>query len=85
MGWNMIESPQVREWQREARLETRKEAIQRAVQLRLGTSRPADLADRLAGLKRIAELDRWFDASLTAPSLDVFRDAVQNGKRKRSP
>ena len=86
-GWNMRESPQVLEWQREARvearLETRKEYLQRAVRLRFSTPMPADLEDQLAALTSEAELDRWFDASLTAPTLDAFRAAVQNGKRKR--
>jgi hypothetical protein len=90
-GWNMRESPQVLEWQREARteartearLETRREYVERAVRLRFGRPVPADLADQLAGIKSAAELDRWFDASQTAHSLDAFRAAVENGKRKR--
>jgi hypothetical protein len=86
-GWNMRESPQVLEWQREARLERGKEDVQRAVHLRFGTAMPADLADQLTTLESMKELDRWFDASLTTPSLDAFRAAVRNGKRqrKRSP
>jgi len=64
-------------------LETRKEYLQRAVRLRFGTPVPPDLADHLATIQSEAELDRWFDASLTAPSLDAFRAAVQNGRRKR--
>ena len=90
-GWNMRESPQVLEWQAEARAEaryeTRAEDIRRAIRLRLGTPIPSDLKEQLAGLKREADLDRWFEAALMAPSLDAFRAAVQNGrrKRKRSP
>ena len=64
-------------------METRKEYVQRAVQVRFGTPMPTDLADQLAALKDVAELDRWFEASLAAPSLDVFRATLQNGKRKR--
>jgi hypothetical protein len=82
-GWNMTESPQVLEWQQEARLETRKEYLQQAVQLRFGMAMPADLAERLVAVQNAAEVDRWFRASQTAPSLDAFRAAVQNGKRKR--
>jgi hypothetical protein len=86
-GWNMRESPQVLEWQLEARLERGKDDVKRAVRLRFGTTMPADLADQLTSLQSITELDRWFDASQTAPSLDTFRAAVTNGKRrrKRSP
>jgi hypothetical protein len=82
-GWNMRESPQVLEWQAEARLEKGAEDVRRAIRLRFGTPMPADLEDQLAALKSEAELDRWFDASQTAPSLDAFRVAVQNGRRKR--
>src|SRR5262249_53542999 len=70
--WNMKESPQVLEWQAEARMETRAEDVRRAVRLRFGTPVPADLEDQLAAIKSEAELERWFDASLTAPSLDAF-------------
>jgi hypothetical protein len=82
-GWNMTESPIVNKWQEEARIATRVAYVRRAVNLRFGTPVPADLEDQLAGIKSKAELDRWFDASLTAPTLDAFRAAVQNGKRKR--
>jgi hypothetical protein len=83
----MRESPQVLEWQAEARaearLETRAEDVRRAIRFRFGTLMPADLKDQLAALKSEAELDRWFEVSLTAPSLEAFRAALQNGRRKR--
>jgi hypothetical protein len=83
----MRESPQGLEWQAEARaearLETRKEDVQRAVYRRFGTPMPADLNERLAAIKSEAKVVRWLDASVTAPSLDAFRAAVQSGKRKR--
>ena len=82
-GWNMTECSIVNEWQDAARFETRMEDLRRALRLRFGMPVPADLEDQLAAIKRKAELDRWFDASLTAPSLDAFRAAVQNGRRKR--
>jgi hypothetical protein len=80
----MTESPLVNKLQDEARIEKGKEVVRRAIFLRFGTPVPADLDEQLAAIKNKAELDRWFDASQTAPSLDVFRAAVQNGKRKRS-
>ena len=86
-GWSMTESPLVNKWQEEARkqarIETRMEDVRRAIYLRFGTPVPADLEEQLAAINNKAELDRWFDASLTAFSLDTFRAAVQNGKRKR--
>ena len=83
----MIESPQVREWQAEARVEASREKaanyLRQALQLRFATPVPEDLEVQIAAIKKEAELDRWFAASQTAPSLDAFRAAVQNGKRKR--
>ena len=75
-GWNMTESPLVNKWQEEARIEKGMEVVRRAIYLRFGTPLPADLEEQLAAIKNKAELDRWFDASQTAPSLDVFRAAV---------
>jgi hypothetical protein len=82
-AWNMRESPQVLEWQAEARLETLADYLRRAIRIRFGIPVPADLEDQLTAIKKEAELDRWFDASLTAPTIDAFRAAVQNGRRKR--
>jgi hypothetical protein len=82
-GWNMRQSPQVLEWQAEARVEKMAEVVRRAIRLRLANPVPADLEDQLTAIKKEAELDRWFDASLTAPTIDAFRAAVQNGRRKR--
>jgi hypothetical protein len=85
--WNMTECAIVNEWQeearKEARIQTRMEDVRRAIYLRFGTPLPAELEEQLAAIKRKAELSRWFDASQTASSLDAFRAAVQNGKRKR--
>jgi hypothetical protein len=79
----MRESPQVLEWQAEARMEARAEYVRRAIGFRFGVPMPADLEDQLAAIKKETGLDRWFEASQTAPSLDAFRAAVQNGRRKR--
>jgi hypothetical protein len=86
-AWNMKESPQVLEWQAEARAEARLEKgaedVRQAIRLRFGMPMPADLQDQLATLKNEADLKRWFDAAVTATSFDTFRVAVQNGRRKR--
>jgi hypothetical protein len=82
-GWNMTESPLINKLQEEARIETHIKDVRRAINLRFGTSVPTDLDEQLAAIKSKAELERWFDASQTAPSLDAFRAAVQNGKKKR--
>jgi hypothetical protein len=78
-----MESLQVREWQAEASREKAARYLRQALQLRFDTAVPEDLQAQIAAIQEEAELDRWFDASLTAPSLDDFRAAVQNGKRKR--
>ena len=70
----MTECSIVNEWQDEARMETRMEDVRRAIHLRFGMHLPTDLDDQLAAIKSKAELDRWFDASQTAPSLDTLKN-----------
>jgi hypothetical protein len=87
-GWNVRQSQQVLEWQEEARrealakgqLETKRATVLRAVQVRLQSPVPADLVARVEAMTSLEELDRWFDAALTAASLDDFRAAVRNGQ-----
>jgi hypothetical protein len=80
-GWNMQQSQQVLEWQEEARQETKieraREYILRALQKRFQTPVPSDVKARVESMTDLDELDRWFDASLTATSLEGFRAAVQ--------
>jgi hypothetical protein len=80
-GWNMVESLQVLEWQNQARAEERlvqlRRTILRALRLRFQREVPPDLATAIERLTDVNELERWFDASLTAASLEAFRAAVQ--------
>jgi hypothetical protein len=84
--WNVQQSQQVLEWQEAARKETRKETelqnarayLLRALQLRFQGPVPADLASAIAALQDGEELSRWFDAALTAASLEAFRAAVKH-------
>jgi hypothetical protein len=67
-----------------ADLEERLLALKNAAELDdCGMPVREDLDDQRPILKSEAELNRWFDAALTAPSLEAFRTAVQNGKGKR--
>jgi hypothetical protein len=79
-GWNMRESQVILEWQREARAEavltTQRSNLLRALQLRF-KKLPPDLKAAVVELTDLEELSRWFDAAVTAPSLDAFREAVQ--------
>ena len=80
-GWNMLQSQQVLEWQEEARQETRIERarryVLRALEKRFQAPVPSDLVARIEALTDLDELDRWFDATLTAASVEAFRAAVQ--------
>ncbi len=79
-GWNVRKSQVVEEWREEGRVEGRVEAqraaLLRALTLRFRSPVPADLAAAVEALTTMQELSRWFDASLTAASLDEFRAAV---------
>jgi hypothetical protein len=97
-GGMMTESPFVNEWLAAGYLRAQVDVLRRTIQLRFGMPVPTDLEDQLTALKKAAELDlsdqrplrkalaeleRWFDAAVTAPSLDAFRAAVQKDRRKR--
>lgn len=79
-GWNMQQSQQVLEWQKEATTEANlnrtRTLLLRALGFQFGSPVPADLVTTISGLQDIDELDRWFDIAHTAPSLDAFRAAV---------
>jgi hypothetical protein len=82
--WNVQVSQQVLEWQAKARQEGRQEEqvaqarskILRALEVRLRSAVPSDVA---AAVEAQADLDRlssWFDAALTAADLPAFRAAA---------
>lgn len=91
-GWNVKQSPQVLEWQAQARREGRVEgqaegrlegraegkveAVLRVLELRFGSPVANDLVALLNQVHDPMELSRWLDAALTAPSLDAFRHTV---------
>jgi hypothetical protein len=72
-GWNMRQSMVITEWQDEAR----RADILRALRLRFHTEAPPDLEAAINGIPDEEELNRWFDAAVTAASLDDFRTIVQ--------
>jgi hypothetical protein len=76
-GWNMGESQVVNEWRMEGRVREKRADVLRALELRFRTTVPPDLLAAAQSLTTLDELSRWFDASLTANSLDEFRAAVQ--------
>jgi hypothetical protein len=53
-------------------LEARRADLMRALQLRFQSSPPAEWAAAVRSLDDLNRLSRWFDAALTAPSLDMF-------------
>jgi hypothetical protein len=63
-------------------LESRRQAISRAVQLRFMTAVPAELAAALRQSDNLDRLAKWLDAALTAPSLEAFY--VQVAQMERS-
>ncbi len=72
----MRKSQVVEEWREEGRVEAQRAALLRALTLRFRSPVPADLVAAVEALTTMQELSRWFDASLTAASLDEFRAAA---------
>jgi hypothetical protein len=83
--WNMQRSEQVLEWQQQARIETMRANLLKALQVRLHAEVPEDLVSAVEAMTDLGELSRWFELALTADSLDAFRARVQvpttNGPR----
>jgi flagellar biosynthesis/type III secretory pathway protein FliH len=88
-GWNVEVSQQVLEWQAEAlqrglaegeargEAKAKAEAVIGALRLRFGKKLPKKLQQAIAQTTALDQLNRWFEAAITAPSLDAFR--VQAG------
>lgn len=75
-GWNMRESRQVLEWQREAVIENKRRDILRLLELRQRQGIPVDLTAIIAESNDLDELSRWFDLAATTESLETFRAAI---------
>ena len=87
-GWSMVESQQVLEWIAEGEVKGRAEgeakgeikgqaeSLLRLLQLRFGPGVPADLVAQIRATTDAEQLRRWFDAAVTAPSLEVFRQTL---------
>jgi hypothetical protein len=78
-GWNVRVSQQVLEWQTEAKVETQRANIIRALVKRCKAPVPGDLAQAIQANESMSVLLRWFDAALEAGTFDEFRTATQAG------
>jgi flagellar biosynthesis/type III secretory pathway protein FliH len=88
-GWDVIVSQQVLEWQAEAlqrglaegeakgkaegKAEARAESVISALRLRFCKKLPKKLQQTIVKTTALEQLNRWFKAAITAPSLDAFR------------
>jgi hypothetical protein len=72
-GWNVQESKFLTDWATQAELKTLRKGLLRALQLRVQDPLPADLVERINRCKKMRDLERWFDLSLTANTLAEFR------------
>jgi hypothetical protein len=78
-GWNVVQSPQVLEWQAEARAEGKAEgkveAILRLLQLRFGAL-PPDLVAAIRATTDLTTLNQWFDLAVSCPTLADYRQTA---------
>jgi hypothetical protein len=77
--WNMRESQQVMEWQREARQEGRLEMLLQLLQVQFGSTLPESLVAEIRSMEDEQTVSRWLEAALRSPTLDDFRTRV-NGR-----
>lgn len=59
--------------------EARRADLLRALQVRFATVPPPELSAAVRGIEEMDRLCRWFDAALTAPSIEMFRTVVAIG------
>ena len=72
-GWNVEQSVQVLEWQAQAKAEGKAEDVLHVLRKRLSAALPADVEQTIRGTRDMDQLNRWFDAALSAPTLAAFR------------
>ena len=79
-GWNVLESQVVLGWQREARqdqeVKSLRQAILRALAVRLRIQVPAEVEQAVEGTNDLTILGRWFDTALTVETVADFRAAM---------
>jgi predicted transposase YdaD len=91
MEWNVETSQQVLEWQAEAlqrglaegkakgkvegKAEGKAEDLLKVLRLRFVKKLPKKLQQKILQTTDLAQLDQWLDLSLTADTLDAFREA----------
>ena len=86
-GWNVIQSQQVLEWMAEGKVEGKKEgkvegkvegkaeSILRLLELKFQAV-PPEVTAAVQGTSDLTQLGQWFDAAVTADSLDAFRQSA---------
>jgi len=84
-GFNVWESQVIREWKTAGRLEEKRNDLLRALRVRLAPEVPADLTHTVEQTTDLDVLTRWFDAALTAPTLDAFRSVMGSGTPPTAP
>src|SRR5262249_53947843 len=76
-GWNVWESQVIRGWMEEgaarATLATRRQVLLQVLRVRFQAEAPEDVKRAVEGTTDLEILSRWFDAAVTAASLDDFR------------
>ena len=78
----MRESQVVSKWRAEGQAEGESKAMRsallRLLRVRFPVELPGDLVAKVEAMTDLDELNRWFDAALTATTLEEFRAAVRS-------
>jgi hypothetical protein len=75
-GYNMSESPFMKEVRQEGEIANQRKVLLEAAQLRYRTTVPSDLVAAINATNNMSELDRWFKAVFTAGDFDEFRATI---------
>jgi hypothetical protein len=71
-GWNMIQSKQILEWENAGGIKHTRKHLLRVLEVRFPGALPRRFVQRVEAIEDVEELERWFDAALTAEDWEAF-------------
>src|SRR5262249_46280661 len=86
-GWNVQESPIMREWLREAEEKGMRSMLLHQLRSRFSEPLPADVVASVEAQTDAKELLRWGEVAMKSDTIQKFRDAIRptNGAEANNP